>query len=721
MMTEPTSHRRQAFLRLLPGVVLVACAAIGGAWALAHHKTEFSSLDNRELAEFQFPTVSGVLDKSWMDSFDSYVDDRLPARDGWLEFHAATVTRALQDPVLNEVYVGANSGHLLEKPLHQPARDTLDEEAEALATAASDADAELLWVYAPRREEVFADELPAAWDNPYLARKDTIVEALASTGDPVLDVSEEVSAPQVRDSNFFLTDHHWTAAGAQTATAAIVEQLAAQGVELGTDDREYHAANAQYEFVGSVGREVTLGAASAEPFVYEVPDGGWRARICTPSGCDLATFDEAQANDSNPYANRYGAFIGGDRGLTHIYNSDPAASGSVVLVKDSYGNAVATYLAERVKDLYVVDERHYTGDPLGQLFAQTGADAVVVLHNQVSLLSQAFASDVWLNAPVGDWQPPHPVDATVAQVATYPQSQVIDAAGTILSDNADQPLDSSLGEDAQALSDAMKAVDVPLAWFYVPRKEESFADKLTASFGNPLDDKRQEVLGYLDVGDPLIDLTPVMSDPSSRDSYYFHTDHHPTWEGAKVVTDAIVDQLAAQGTKIGPAPAWGDVKSVTLPFFGSQITQVPDGVAIPGDSIEWREPLGGWQARLCNEQSCDGSTIFSSWFEDPQWDVNRYKGFLGQGFDPVHFHNDAAHAQGTLVLLKDSFSHLVAMQLAEQVSDLYLVDERGWEGGPLAAYVQDVNADAVVVAHNQASLLSAAFNRTVWSDAGASE
>lgn len=713
-MSDTLSPRAQMLLRALPGAVLLVFATVGGIWAMANHNTEYSSLDNRDLAEFEYPTKSGILDKSWMDSFDSFVDDRLPGRDTWLETHAATVTRALHNPFLNDVYVGAASGHLLEKPLNQPYRDTLPEEAQGLADAASDAGSELLWVYAPKREEAFADELPQAWNNPFVERRADIVAALGSTGAPVLDLTEELSEPAARDDYFYRTDHHWAPPGAQLATERIVEQLAAQGVKLGQDDRNYSAVVGPEGFVGSIGRKVTLGATDAEPFVYDAPDDGWRARVCNTDGCLQPTLDTAIANDADTYANRYEAFLGGDRGLTHIYNPDPAATGTVMLVKDSYGNAVATYLAERVKNLYVIDERHYDGEPLGQLMVEKSADAVVVLHNQVSLLSQAFASDVWLDAAIGQGELAHPIDAASAEVAAYADAQVVSEQGLVLSRKADQPLDDSLGADARALSEAIADTATPMAWFYVPRKEEAYADLLTADFGNPLEKKRATVLAYLDVGDPLVDLTSVFANPDFRDRYYYRTDHHPTWEGATVISDALVLELESMGVRVGPPVIATEVAGASLPFFGSQMGGLPDGVVIPGDDLEWREPAGGWNSRLCDADECETAPIFSSWLDDPRWDANRYKAFLGQGFDTVHLHNDSPGATGTVVMLKDSFSHLAAIQLAERVEDLYLVDERGTDAQTVPDLVEQVGADAVLVVHNQESLLSSAFDREKW-------
>ncbi|MFV0634380.1 DHHW family protein [Demequina sp.] len=394
-MTHHPRRQRPDRLRALPGYFLLGFATVGGTWALWNHDQAFSALDYRYLAEFEYPSWSTMVSKEWMNGFDTYVDERVPAREKLLEAHAAITTDVLRDPVLNGVYVGDADGRLLQKPMNQPYREELPSEAATLAQTVRAAGAEMLWVYVPRREEVYADLLPEAWDNQYPERRYSVVEAFESTGEQTLDLTAALAADDVRDRYFFATDHHWTVDGAVTAAEAIVQALDDSGVVTGTDEREYVRERSPLAFVGTLGREVTLGATDAEPFEYLVPADGWRSRICDGDDCSQVPIVAEYLEDPDPYANRYNAWIGGDDGLVHLHNDDTAAEGTVVLIKDSYGNALAPYLAERVTDLYVIDERHYGGAALGDFFAQIGPDAVVTMHNQVSLLSRNFESSVW--------------------------------------------------------------------------------------------------------------------------------------------------------------------------------------------------------------------------------------------------------------------------------------------------------------------------------------
>jgi len=135
------------------------------------------------------------------------------------------------------------------------------------------------------------------------------------------------------------------------------------------------------------------------------------------------------------------------------------------------------------------------------------------------------------------------------------------------------------------------------------------------------------------------------------------------------------------------------------------------------EPMRYLEPDGGFRAFMCDE-ACDEPGLKQQWLSNPDPLANRYYAFLGGGFRTMHLHNDSPNAHGTVVMLKDSYSHPVALMLAERVTDLYLVDERGYDGAPFGQFVREVDADAVVVLHNQVTLLSKAFERDVWREAG---
>lgn len=388
-------HGRRLWMAALPGVALTAFVAVLGSGAVTLQPPERSTLDGRTLRAFKQPTSASLENGSWMQSAEAWLDDHVPSRQRWLEAHGALSRDALQQPVVHDVLVNDPHGFLLAKPAHLRVPKSFGDRAEQLGRDVTAQGIPILWVYLPRREEVFDDRLPAAWQGGLTRTKPAYLKAIGRGG-PVLDLAPMLSDRAHRESYYWRTDHHWTPTGAIAAVDAISQRVEAMGVQLGTDTRRYHDVRFP-DFYGSLGREVTAGATpQPDRFVIKEPDR-WRAHVCKGSTCTRPTFITAKASTRDKYANRYLAFMGGDIAYQRSVNDDPAARGRVLLLKDSFGDALSTYLAERVKELVTIDERHYNRpEDIKDVVARVKPDIVVVMHNQISTLGNvSFDSQVW--------------------------------------------------------------------------------------------------------------------------------------------------------------------------------------------------------------------------------------------------------------------------------------------------------------------------------------
>lgn len=391
--------RRPPRWRVLPalaGVALVGFVGVMGAGSVMGPRHQYSELDGRPLATLPAPSVSSVQNGSWMTDAEAWLDDHIPSRRRWVTLHARIASQALRQPVINDVYVDDPLGMELEKPpkLHVP--KVLGERARALGDSVRATGTPILWVYVPRKEEAFNDRLPGGWHNYLEDGRPAVLRAMGEGG-PVLDLTPTLADPRLRDSYFWRTDHHWTPAGAMAGLEQIRREAGKMGVDIPRDDRTY--VNRGYpSFYGSEGRKVTAGA-TPEPDDFVIPaPRKWRAHSCRSGVCDRPTFVTSLARSRDQYANRYAAFLGGDYGYQRIENSDPQAHGTIVILKDSYGDALSTYLAERVKTIIAIDERHYTGQDIARLVARTKPELVMVMHNAVSMLgNKQFSSRTWVD------------------------------------------------------------------------------------------------------------------------------------------------------------------------------------------------------------------------------------------------------------------------------------------------------------------------------------
>ena len=76
---------------------------------------------------------------------------------------------------------------------------------------------------------------------------------------------------------------------------------------------------------------------------------------------------------------KYNCFIAGDNPLSEIHNPNISDGSSIVVVKESYGNAFIPFLVDSYEYVYVIDYRYWSGD-LADFVIDNGIDDVLFLN-----------------------------------------------------------------------------------------------------------------------------------------------------------------------------------------------------------------------------------------------------------------------------------------------------------------------------------------------------
>ncbi len=184
---------------------------------------------------------------------------------------------------------------------------------------------------------------------------------------------------------YFRTDHHWTGLGAYYAYVRFCEVKGIQALPLSS-----YTVRSFDNFLGSFykdsGNDPALGN---EPDVVDTytPPCNTKMTVTERSGNTLVTPMIYNAESSKP-AYKYSAFIYGDNPFTVIENTDMTSGDALILVKESFGNAIAPLFTYHYKYVYVVDYRYYTGT-LNALVdtakAAAGGSVDVLYCNNISI------------------------------------------------------------------------------------------------------------------------------------------------------------------------------------------------------------------------------------------------------------------------------------------------------------------------------------------------
>ncbi|MDP4118005.1 MAG: DHHW family protein [Bacillota bacterium] len=157
---------------------------------------------------------------------------------------------------------------------------------------------------------------------------------------------------------FFKTDHHWTQRGAYYVYREFAKIKGVKVPDINTFENV-----AGSNFIGSfVG--FTRGTSAEDIIIKSVET---IERFVPKYVSDGTVFEDMYMTKPlrtvravNTSSNSYTCFIGGDAPVTAFHTSAPSDE-TIVIIKESYGNAFATWAMNNYKNVYVIDPREFNG------------------------------------------------------------------------------------------------------------------------------------------------------------------------------------------------------------------------------------------------------------------------------------------------------------------------------------------------------------------------
>ena len=336
---------------------------------------EFSEQENRYLAQFKAPTAETLVSGKFMESFEDYVVDQFPLRDGWINLKAWG-ERVLGKQENNKVYFGTDKQTLFAH-FNKPTDEELAKRVGFVNTLASKAEIPVHFALIPDKSFVWADRLPA--NAPNVDDGSMIADAgeLAS-GDPnFIDLSEALNI--AANDPFYRTDHHWTTHGAYRGYIAL-----SNGMGTGLTVPKYEPQQVSDAFYGTT--YSSAGAGWVEPDVIHT----W----IDESTVEVERYPEGKPVPGELYdesflakKDKYSMFLGGNQPLCILRNENAATDQKLLIVRDSYSDSIAPFFAQDFAEVHLIDLRYYKA-PLTAYIAQNEIDQALVLYSNAN-----FATD----------------------------------------------------------------------------------------------------------------------------------------------------------------------------------------------------------------------------------------------------------------------------------------------------------------------------------------
>ena len=389
-------------------IVSLAFVALAGV-ILLMPRSEYSELEKRELAELPEMTEEGVKDGSYMKALSAWFSDTEPYRD---EFMAASMK--VRDAIRysfssDEETISFHKGDA-ESDKEEPKADATTEELEeyenkltadenakigshgiiiigsgpnvralnafgGAATGGIDF-ANVVNEYQKEmpQTQVYAMVIPLSSEfyTPDKAKKITrpqqpFIKNIYShlehgaKGVPAYNALAE----HVKEDIYLRTDHHWAPVGAYYAAQAFAKSAGVPFRDLSAYDKKVI-----HGYVGSMyGFSNDIAVKNApEDFVYYTPNAVdytttyWVYDVNKNYQVtrERAPYDgKFFAHYADGSAAAYSTFMGGDQKLTRVKTGTKNGR-KLIIIKDSYGNALPGYLFYSFEEVYVIDFRYFT-------------------------------------------------------------------------------------------------------------------------------------------------------------------------------------------------------------------------------------------------------------------------------------------------------------------------------------------------------------------------
>ncbi len=331
-----------------------------------------SSVEKRTLEPFPPVSLSAIANGNFEAGMDRYLSDHIPGRTWWVGAYSYFCLATGRNG-WNGIYAGKD-GYLLREPT-PPDYEALTRNLSYIRRFLSASEIPAAVMIVPSTGAVLPDKLPQNHDVYYDAELLSLAETQLESSATWIDLSASFGPLAELEPLYYRTDHHWTSLGAYRAYEALLSQWSISP----TPSRQFQVT-AHPDFYGTSYSKSALWGV--KPDTMEIWDLSLPVQVLIyedPAG-------EASASSSMFYLDNldgddpYSVFLNGNHALTRIVN--PSASGGTLLIlKDSFANCLAPFLAAHFREIDLIDLRYYRPSGGLSLLEDTSADQILFVYS----------------------------------------------------------------------------------------------------------------------------------------------------------------------------------------------------------------------------------------------------------------------------------------------------------------------------------------------------
>lgn len=366
-----------------------------GIWSFILPDKDSSKLENRSLALRPDATIQSVLFNKYFKRYETYFNDQFPARNFWIEANADIDKYLFHKTVIRDIYVSPD-GYMIDpvNPKNGMSTELIANKINQFTKKVEQKNTDVYFALVPDKATIMEDKLPKYFPGVANKLSDKVMSYFSKKTD-AMDLRQTIKQHMDEKNMYFYTDHHWKPKAAYYAYENIINTMAQRHPQIGKPVPKSAFTWEEYPkpFLGSLARKTTKSYVSKADTVTIVQPKFKEKKysICYRGKCGRGFYNFDILKSPDIYANRYVTYFDGDVPEGVVKNPNNNNGLKLLILKDSYANAMIQFLARNFSETRVLDLRHYNKMSVYKYINDNNIDCVLFVHNINSLvLTPAF-------------------------------------------------------------------------------------------------------------------------------------------------------------------------------------------------------------------------------------------------------------------------------------------------------------------------------------------
>ncbi|MBE6155769.1 MAG: hypothetical protein E7164_03325 [Firmicutes bacterium] len=345
-------------------IISVLIILFGMLMLIFKNSTTFSENENRYLAQFPRISLKNIHNGKFASGIEDYLNDQFPWRDSLVGFKT-NIEYLLGKSKINGIYI-TDDKFLIptfeKKNSSEALLKVLNQFTNSLTIPVS-------IMLVPNAIEIYNEKLPI--NNEKYNGIAEIEKIYKQFNGNIINV-HDVLLQNKDESLYYRTDHHWTTYGAFYAYNAFLRSIN-KPVKMAS---EYEVTLVSDEFYGTSYSKSNYYNIPPDQLYLFIDDGNYLVNYIKTNKTTNTLYNMDYLNKKD----KYSIFLDNNHALIEIDNLDNRSSEKLLLIKNSYGNSFAPFIASDYDQISVIDLRYYK-DAVSSYILENNIDRVLILYD----------------------------------------------------------------------------------------------------------------------------------------------------------------------------------------------------------------------------------------------------------------------------------------------------------------------------------------------------